>query len=167
LPPLCLSLDRRQRDRSWDAVKAPVWSSVGSAVAHCVHEYKNSDNVHTGQRSQELTFDFVQAEAGIYRQAQTIAGHRYRIEAWGKHIRSVAAVELSLGVDLSGGKDWRSSSVSWYPWDGRQESAWVHTQVVVRASGNTLTVFLKGYHPSAVQGGATLFDNVRVVDLGP
>ena len=30
-----------------------------------------------------------------------------------------------------------------------------------------LTVFLKGYHPFAVQGGATLFDNVRVVDLGP
>jgi hypothetical protein len=43
----------------------------------------------------------------------------------------------------------------------------VHTQVVVRASGEVLTVFLKGYHPFAVQGGATLFDNVRVVDLGP
>jgi hypothetical protein len=28
-------------------------------------------------------------------------------------------------------------------------------------------VFLKGYHPFATQGGATLFDDVRVVDLGP
>jgi hypothetical protein len=28
-------------------------------------------------------------------------------------------------------------------------------------------VFLKGYHPFAAQGGATLFDDVRVVDLGP
>jgi len=25
----------------------------------------------------------------------------------------------------------------------------------------------KGYHPFAAQGGATLFDDVRVVDLGP
>jgi hypothetical protein len=43
----------------------------------------------------------------------------------------------------------------------------VHTQVTVRASGETLVLFLKGYHPFAMQGGATLFDDVRVVDLGP
>jgi len=28
-------------------------------------------------------------------------------------------------------------------------------------------IFLKGYHQFATQGGATLFDDVRVVDLGP
>jgi hypothetical protein len=47
------------------------------------------------------------------------------------------------------------------------EDVWVHTQVTVRAGGDSLTVFLKGYHSLAAQGGATLFDNVRVVDLGP
>lgn len=47
------------------------------------------------------------------------------------------------------------------------EKAWVHTQVTVRANSGTVTVFLKGYHPFAAQGGATLFDDVRVVDLGP
>ena len=43
---------------------------------------------------------------------------------------------------------------------------WAHTQVIVTATGEALTLFLKAYHPFAVQGGATLFDAVQVVDLG-
>ena len=122
--------------------------------------------MHSGQRSQEITFDFVSAEAGIYRQAQTIPGHRYQLEAWGKHVRSQSPVELSLGVDLTGGGDWQAASVTWHPWDETAEDTWVHTQVTVRAAAASLTVFLKGYPPCALQGGATLCDNVRVVDLG-
>ena len=82
-------------------------------------------------------------------------------------MRSQSPVELSLGVDLSGGEDWQAASVDWYPWNETAEDTWVHTQVTVRASGESLTIFLKGYHPIAMQGGATLFDNVQVVDLGP
>ena len=123
--------------------------------------------MHSGERSQELTFDFISAEAGIYRQAQTIPGHRYQIEAWGKHVRSESPVELSLGVDLSGGEDWQAATVAWHPWDETGEDTWMHTQVTVRASGTRLPVFLKGYHHFAVQGGATLLDNARLVDLGP
>jgi D-lyxose ketol-isomerase len=123
--------------------------------------------VYSGQRSQEITFDFISAEAGIYRHAQTIPGHRYQIEAWGKHVRSQSPMELSLGVDLAGQEDWQAASVTWVPWDETGEDVWVHTQLTVRASGETLTILLRGYHPFAVQGGATLFDDVRVVDLGP
>ena len=148
------------------SAEAPGGRSTGTGVVRCVHEYKNIDNVKRGQRSQEITFDFVSAEAGIWRKAQTIPGHRYRIEAWGKHVRSQSPVELSLGVDLSGGEDWQAASVVWYTWDETEEETWVHTQVTVRASSETMTVFLKGYHPFAAQGGATLFDDVRVVDLG-
>ncbi|MGD9048438.1 MAG: hypothetical protein PVF77_10315 [Anaerolineae bacterium] len=149
------------------SAEAPGGRSTGTGVVHCVHEYKNLDNVYSGQRSQEITFDFISAEAGIYRHAQTIPGHRYQIEAWGKHVRSESPVELSLGVDLTGGENWQAASVTWHPWDEAEEEVWVHTQLTVRASGETLTVFLKGYHPFAAQGGATLFDDVRVVDLGP
>jgi hypothetical protein len=138
----------------------------GDPASSCLNENKNLDNVHSGQRSQEITFDFINAEAGVYRQAQTIPGHRYRIEAWGKHVRSASPVELFLGVDLGGGEDWRGPAVTWHAWDEGQEDAWVHTQVVVQAQGNSLTLFLKGYHPLAAQGGATLFDNVHVLDLG-
>lgn len=146
----------------WAAFVAP-----GNPASSCLNENKNLDNVHSDQRSQELTFDFINAEAGIYRQAKTIPGHRYRIEAWGKHIRSASPVQLFLGTDPSGGQNWQADSVTWHPWDETQENAWVHTQVVVKAQAEALTLFLKGYHPQAVQGGATLFDDVHVIDLGP
>jgi len=141
--------------------------SPGTPASSCLNENKNASNVRSGQRSQELTFDFISAEAGIARQAKTTPGHRYRIEAWGKHIRSASPVELSLGVDLRGGENWQAATVEWHPWNETEEEIWVHTQVVVKASGERLTLFLKGYHPFAVQGGATLFDAVRVEDLGP
>jgi hypothetical protein len=147
--------------QGWQAFLAP-----GTPASSCFNENKNPTNVHSGQRSQEITFDFISAEAGIFKHAQTIPGHRYQIEAWGKHVRSQSPVELSLGVDLSGGEDWQAASVGWYPWNETGEDVWVYTQVTVRATGETLTVFLKGHHPFAAQGGATLFDDVRVVDSG-
>jgi hypothetical protein len=167
LPALCLSPARRQKKHWRDGITVPVWSSETSAVAHCVHEYKNPANVRSGQRSQEITFDFISAEAGISKRAQTIPGHRYQIEAWGKHVRSQSPVELSLGVDLTGGDDWQAGTVTWHPWDETEEEVWVHTQLTARAAAESVTVFLKGYHPFAAQGGATLFDDVRVEDLGP
>jgi hypothetical protein len=146
----------------WQAFLAP-----GTPASSCLNENKNPANVHSGQRSQEITFDFIQAEAGIWRKAETIPGHRYQIEAWGKHVRSASPVEMSLGIDLSAGQDWQAPSVMWHPWDETEEDTWAHTQVTVQASGETMTLFLRGYHPFAAQGGATLFDNVRVIDLGP
>jgi hypothetical protein len=122
--------------------------------------------VHSGQRSQEITFDYISAEAGICRRAETIPAHRYRIEAWGKHVRSASSVELWLGVDLMGGEDWQATSVTWYPWQETGDDVWVHTEVTVRASGEAMTIFLKGHRPVAVQGGATLFDDVHLLDLG-
>jgi hypothetical protein len=84
----------------WSALVAPV-----KRASPCPNENKNLDNVHSGQCSQEITSYFISAEAGIYRLAQTIPGHRYRIEARGKHICSASPVELFLGVDLGGGED--------------------------------------------------------------
>lgn len=92
----------------------PGWSVVagwqgflalGTPASSCQNENKYLTNVHSGQRSQEITFDFISAEAGIFRRAQTIPGHHYRIEAWGKHVRSASPAELWLGVDLTGGED--------------------------------------------------------------
>jgi hypothetical protein len=125
------------------------------------------NNVYSGSRSQEITFDFIQAAAGIYRRAEIIPGHRYRIDAWGRHVRSASPVELLLGIDLTGGIDWQAASVVWKPWDEIEEDTWVRTELVVQATNSSLTVFLKGRHPEAVQSGATLFDDVQVVDLGP
>jgi hypothetical protein len=130
-----------------------MWKA-GVRVLSCdqVHEYRNLDNVHSGQRAQEITFDFVSAEAGIYGQARAILGHGYQIEAWGKHVQSESPVELSLGVDLTSGEDWQAATVSWHPWDETGKDVWVHTQVTARATGPSLKILLKGYHQFAAQG---------------
>ena len=77
-------------------------------------------------------------------------------------------MELSLGVDLTGGEDWQAAigDLASLGRDGRGVSGCTPRSPSGPAV-QALTVFLKGYHPFAAQGGATLFDNVRVVDLGP
>jgi len=80
----------------------------GTAVAHCVHGHDNRANMHRGWRFREMTCDYVSAEAGIYRYAETIPGHRYRIEACGKHIHSEWPMELFSGVDLTAGESWQA-----------------------------------------------------------
>jgi hypothetical protein len=146
----------------WNAFVTP-----GDPASSCLNENKNPANIHRGQRSQELTFDFTATTAGIYRTISVTPGHRYAISAWGKHITSASPVELTLGVDLSGGQDHQAASVQWFPWDEAAEDAWVHTGKTVTAMGPSITIFLKAHHPQPAQGGATLFDDVRVVDLGP
>jgi hypothetical protein len=124
------------------------WEIVDS----CFPAYKSIDNVRRGERSQEITFDFFSAEAGIWRRAQAIRGHRYQIKAWGKRAQRVAGGALAWrGLDR--GEDWQAASLTWHRWDETEEDVWVHTQVTVRASGETtLTVFLKGYYPFDAQG---------------
>jgi hypothetical protein len=139
----------------------------GNPASSCLNENKNIANVHRGQRSQELTFDFIATTAGIYRTVSVTPGHRYAISAWGKHIRSASPVELALGIDLSGGQDYQAASVQWFPWDEVAEDAWVHTEETVAATGPSMTIFLRAHHPQPAQGGATLFDDVSVHDLGP
>jgi hypothetical protein len=149
---------------------ATGWSAFvtsGNPASSCLNENKNPTNVHRGQRSQELTFDFTATTAGIYRTVPVTPGHRYAISAWGKHIQSASPVELALGIDLNGGQDHQAASVQWFPWDEVAEDAWVHTEETVTATGPSMTIFLKAHHPQPAQGGATLFDDVRVVDLGP
>jgi len=146
----------------WNAFVTP-----GNPASSCLNENKNIANVHSGQRSQELTFDFTATTAGIYRTVSVTPGHRYAIAAWGKHIKSASPVELALGIDLSGGQDHQAASVQWLPWDEVAEDAWVHTEETAAATGPSMTIFLKAHHPQPAQGGATLFDDVSVRDLGP
>jgi hypothetical protein len=146
----------------WNAFVTP-----GNPASSCLNENKNPANVHRGQRSQELTFDFTATTAGIYRTVPVTPGHRYVVSAWGKHIQSASPVELTLGIDLSGGQDHQAASVQWFPWDEAAEDAWVHTEETVAATGPSVTIFLRAHHPQPAQGGATLFDDVSVRDLGP
>jgi hypothetical protein len=124
-------------------------------------------NVFSGAKSQEITFDFISAHSGVYRTMPTQVGHRYNIVAYAKHDHSTSVVQMALGVDLSGGTAWDAESVTWFPWDDDAEDTWVATEETVTASGEALTIFIRGFHPLAEQGGKTVIDNVSVTDLGP
>jgi len=133
----------------------------------CMNQNTWQDNVYTGQNSQEITFAYVGSEAGIFKSAPTTPGHRYRVEAYMRREFSPAKVEVSLGIDVTGGQNWQAETVEWFPWDEDLENQWSKTEATVTATGQSMAVFIKGTHPFPEPGGTLRIDSVRVVDLGP
>lgn len=133
----------------------------------CMNETVWKDNVHSGVSAQEITFAYVGIEAGVYRSAPTIPGHQYAIEAFMRREFSPVKVELFLGVDLTGGADWQSENVQWFPWLEDFDNAWSRTETIVTASGEAMTVFIKGSHPYPEPGGTLRIDSVSITDIGP
>ncbi|MDM8520371.1 hypothetical protein QUF64_10015 [Anaerolineales bacterium HSG6] len=146
------------------------WSAFveeGPLGSSCMGENLYPQDVQSGAKSQEVTFDFIAANSGIYRTIETKTGHRYNISAYAKHVRSLAPVEMSLGVDMAGGTVWNSESVEWTPWDDQSEDVFTFTEREVIATGDSMTIFVRGFHPQGDQGGKTYIDNVSVTHLGP
>ncbi len=133
----------------------------------CMNQTVWKDNVYTGESAQEITFAYVGNQAGIYKQAPTIPGHRYTVSAQARPEFSPAPVEVSLGLDLTGGTDWQAETVQWFPWDETGQDTWLETEETVTATGEFVTVFIKGSYPLPEPGGALRLDSVRVVDIGP
>jgi len=144
-----------------------VFVEEGPQGSSCMGENMYSQDVQSGAKSQEVTFDFIVANSGLYRTIETKAGHRYKIGAYAKHVHSLAPVEMSLGVDMSGGTIWNSELVEWTPWDNKSENIFTFTERTVTATGESMTIFIKGFHPQGNQGGKTYIDNVSVTHLGP
>lgn len=138
----------------------------GQYGSSCMNENLYQPNVHSGAKSQEMTFDFISANSGILRTIPTKPGHRYTIVAHAKHDHSISPVEMALGIDFTGGTDWTAATVQWFAWDNPAEDTWNPTEETVTATGDTMTIFIKGFHPQADQGGKTVIDNVSVTDLG-
>jgi len=133
----------------------------------CLNQTNWQANVYSGHNAQEITFAYVGIEAGIFKTAATIPGHRYTIEAYMRREFSPAKVAMSLGVDLSGGGDWQATSVQWFPWNEDVDDAWGKTSVTIKANGDKMTIFLKGSHPYPEPGGTLRLDAISIVDLGP
>lgn len=139
----------------------------GPYGSSCMNENLYQPNVFSGLKSQEMTFDFIAANSGVLRTIPTKVGHRYQIVAHAKNDRSIAPVQMALGLDLTGGGDWTSGTVQWFPWDNTAEDTWNPTEETITATGESMTIFIKGFHPMADQGGKTVIDTVSVTDLGP
>jgi hypothetical protein len=133
----------------------------------CMNETTWRDNVYTGVSAQEITFAFVGNQAGIYKSAPTTPGHRYTVEAYVRREPSPAPVQVSLGLDPTGGLDWQAGTVQWFPWDDEAENQWSRTEETITATGESLTIFIKGSHPYPEPGGALRIDAIKISDNGP
>lgn len=133
----------------------------------CMNQTVWAGNVHSGQSAQEITFAYVGVQAGIFRSVPTVSNHRYRVEAMMKREFSPAKLEVSLGLDPAGGTDWQAETVQWFPWDEDLDDAWSKTEETITATGESMTIFIKGRHPYPEPGGTLRLDSVSVVDLGP
>ncbi len=133
----------------------------------CMNQTVWKDNVHSGESAQEITFAYVGIDAGVYRPAPTIPGHRYTIDAHMRREFSPAKVSVFVGVDLTSGTNWEADTVQWFPWNEDVDDAWGATSVTVVATGETMTVFLKGSHPYPEPGGTLRLDNTSITDIGP
>jgi hypothetical protein len=133
----------------------------------CMNQTTWRDNVYTGVSAQEITFAYVGNQAGIFKSAPTTPGHQYKVEAHMRKESSPAPLEVTLGIDLSGGVDWQAPTVQWFPWDQDLDNQWSKTEEVVAATGERMTLFIKGFHPYPEPGGALRIDSISLTDLGP
>ncbi|MEX1019593.1 MAG: hypothetical protein WDZ49_08040, partial [Litorilinea sp.] len=151
----------------WGALIKAYEPNIDPSNAPRLNENNWGPNVHNGQRSQEISFDYRIGEAGLYRSIDVTPGHQYTIEAWAKYAPTPSQLRLELGIDLTGSTNFEAATVSWYPWRDTTPDHWIATQETVRAESARMTIYLRGTHSAPVLGGNTMFDSVRVVDLGP
>ncbi len=133
----------------------------------CFNQTVWKDNVYSGESAQEITFAYVGNQAGIFKTAPTVPGHRYTITAYMRREFSPAKLEVSLGLDLTGGGNWQAESVLWFPWREDVDDAWTKTEETITATGEAMTVFIQGVHPYPEPGGVLRLDAVTIADLGP
>ena len=145
---------------------SPLIKAYPPAAAARFNENKFPPNIHSGQRSQEISFDFRSGEMGLWRSEAVVPGHQYVIEAWAKYAPSPNGLKLFLGVDLTGGNQFEAATVTWYPWQNTTPDQWIVTRQTVRATGERMTIFLRAVHPVPEPGGNTMFDNVSLLDQG-
>lgn len=132
-----------------------------------LNENKAPHNIQSGQRSQEISFDYRTGEIGIFRQVSVTPGHRYRVEAWAKVASSPTPTQIDLGIDLTGATDFEAGSVTWYPWRDSGTDRGLATQETIQATGDQITLYLRATHTAPAVGGNTMLDNVSMTDLGP
>ena len=133
----------------------------------CFNQTTWHDNVYSGDNAQEITFAYVGNEAGVFKPAPTTPGHRYTIEAFFRREFSPSKVEVALGIDLTGGQNWQAETVQWFAWNEDFDDQWSRTEQTITATGESMTIFIKGFHPYPEPGGALRIDSISVVDLGP
>lgn len=148
----------------------PTWETPGYWGTVAFNENKNCDNVHRGNRSQELTMTCANGVGVIYKQAVVPPTRRIRVQAMMKFTPNgpTLDVEHALGIDTGGGTDPTSSAIQWTIWNQPVTGTFNQATIDATTTGSMMTVFIRqrAFEP-ACEGQTFMIDNVQVLDLGP
>ena len=142
------------------------FTSRGQYGSSCFVLNEYGPNVYSGRYSQQITFDFVDTQAGIYRTFDSKPGHTYQALARIRHVRAEPPMQFHFGVEVNGGIDWQSETIQWTPWSQFIVDQWMEHDQTFTATGAKTTIFIRGIHQLATQGGATYIDAIEIIDLG-
>jgi PKD repeat protein len=131
------------------------------------------DPVHAGSFAQRVTSPQPSSNdkfGGVYQVVSTTPGLQYTARAWNRtHFTGGNAWDhiARLGIDLAGGTSFEAPSVQWAEFDSAKDS-WHPVEVVVTATGASMTVYLESWRKWASGGDSqTWFDDVQVVPGTP
>lgn len=116
--------------------------------------------IRNGNFAQKVFTTFSTHNAGLYQQVQVPVGSKLTFSAW---VQAWSSTEpdpstykdpgnyhVYVGIDPTGGTDFRSPNVIWSP--GRMEyNTWMQLSVEATATAGTVTVFLRGESEFRVQ----------------
>ncbi|MHC4230880.1 MAG: PKD domain-containing protein, partial [Planctomycetota bacterium] len=147
------------------------WSSF-SSTGYGANYAVVSDQVQSGSYAQQVLSpqpSTTDQYAGVYQVFGTESGTRYTVRAWNQTQFSGGSAWdhiARLGIDLTGGTDFRGGSVAWYEFDSAKET-WHLLERNVTATGSSMTIFLQSWRKWASGGDAyTWFDDVEVIADG-
>jgi PKD repeat protein len=148
-----------------------AFSSAGYASTFAV--VSAPDPVHGGSYAQRVTSPQPTSNdkfGGVYQVVGTTAGLQYTVRAWNRtHFTGGQTWDhiARLGIDLAGGTGFEAPSVQWAEFDSAKD-AWHPLEVVVTATGASMTVYLESWRKWASGGDSQAwFDDVQVVQGTP
>ncbi len=138
-------------------------------------QWHGTRRIKEGTWAQKWGKVYATHRAGIYQQVNVPAGSQVTLTAWAQAWSSTeddpavskdGAYALMVGIDPTGGTDWRSNNIVWSE-PNRTLDQWVQLSVSARAQGGTITAYLRGEAEWPVKHNDAYFDAVCLTYVAP
>ena len=140
-----------------------------------VSEGGKHTRVREGNYAQKWFNSWKAHNAGLYQQVNVPANSLVTLRAWAYawsskkenfDVSDGGRYFLQVGIDPAGGTDWASPNVVWSPRDLRMDQ-WVQLTVQAKATGGTVTAFLRGDAEWPVVHNDAYFDDACLTYVAP
>lgn len=130
--------------------------------------YRGDKGFHKGRYGLKISHAYSFFDGVVYRQFPAIVGASYQLRAYST-AESGGGLQCRIGIDPTGGEDFRAGSVVWddgwgtddpgfKPYEWRQLCT-----AIVKATGEHVTIFMNVRCRDAVQVNAGFFDDVELL----